>query len=121
MSWAGTVQLNGIVERIVEDADKNLPQEATDLLADATREVSGDLIQFGRSHLAKLATALGMRDGATGDGRHCLYDAKVKRWHYTRDGLAALETAIRRDPLGTLRRCGPKVAIEASEAQHGID
>jgi hypothetical protein len=117
---AGTVQLNEIVERIVEDADKTLPQEAADFLADTTREVWGDLVQFGGSHLAKLATALGMRNGSTGDGRHCLYDAKVKRWYYTRDGLAALETAIRQDPLGTLRRCGPKAAIEAFEAQHAI-
>lgn len=118
---AGTVQLNEIVERIVEDADKNLPQEAADSLAAVTREVWGDLVQFGRSHLAKLATALGMRNGPAGDGRHCVYDTKVKRWYYTRDGLVALENAIRQDPLGTLRNCGPKAAIEAFEAQHAID
>lgn len=118
---AGTVQLNEIVDRIIEDADKNLPQEAADSLAEVAGEVWGDIIQFGRSHLAKLATALGMRNGAAGDGQHCVYDPKVKRWYYTRDGLAALEAAIRQDPLDTLRHCGPRAAIEAFELQRAIE
>lgn len=118
---AGTVQLNEVVDRIIEDADKNLPQEAADCLAGVAGEVWGDLIRFGRSHLAKLATALGMRNGSAGDGQHCVYDTKVNRWYYTRAGLAALDAAIRQDPLGSLRQCGPRAAIEAFELQQALD
>ncbi|MEP6868650.1 MAG: hypothetical protein ABJA20_09040 [Novosphingobium sp.] len=71
--------------------------------------------------MAKLSSALQMRDGMTGDGQHCVYDSKVKRWYYTRDGLEALTTAIRNDSLGSLQHCGPKAAIDAFELQHALD
>ena len=114
----GTVQLNEVVERLIEDEDKNLPQQAAKDLRKICEEVWGNRFKFGATHLAKLATALKMRNGQHGDDQNCLYDHKVKRWYYTRAGLTAMESAIRDNPLRTLRYCGPKAAIEALENEY---
>lgn len=114
---AGTVQLNEVVERLIEDADKNLPQESAEAIDTIGKEVWGDLVKFGAQHLAKLAAGLGMRKGLEGDDLNCIYDGKVKRWYYTRDGLAALEAAIRADPLGSLRHCGSRESVRLFEEQ----
>lgn len=118
---AGTVQLNEVVERLIEDADKNLPKEAAEVIDAVGEEVWGDLVNFGAQHLARLAAGLGMRTGTQGDDLHCIFDPKVKRWYYTRDGLAALEAAIRADPLGALRHCASKESIRLFEEQQQVE
>lgn len=109
---AGTVQLKEVVERIIDDGEKNLPSEAAKMIEPLIMELFGKTIKFGDSHLAKLSNFLKIRNGEDTDRRFCIYDKKIKRFFYTNDGIAHIKLCIKKDPNGCLAAFASKKAIE---------
>lgn len=114
---AGTVQLNEVIERPLDDADKSLPNEAADQIRPVVEELYGRGTPFTGHHLAKLSRHLGVREGEETDQRYCVYDKKVKRAFYRRDGIAHIVAKLRESPRDCFRSFAAKAAIIEFEAR----
>jgi hypothetical protein len=114
----GTVQLNEVIERPLDDADKNLPNEAADHIRPVVENIFGHGTPFTGSHLAKLSRHLGIRDGEATDQRYCIYDKKIKRVFYLRDGIDYIIQRLMSDPRGCFSSFAARAALEAYERLH---
>jgi hypothetical protein len=114
---AGTVQLNEVIERPLDDADKNLPNEAANKIRPVIEELYGLGTPFTGHHLAKLSRYLGVRDGEQTDQKYCVYDKKFKRAFYLRAGIDYIVAKLRKSPRDCFRSFASKVSIEAYENQ----
>jgi hypothetical protein len=108
----GTVRLNEVVHAPLDEADKNLPNEATAILRPHIEATYGKGIKFTGTHLAKLAAHLGLRRDGVCDPRYCVEERKLKRVFYTRGGIQKVREAVSADPLGALRSFAGRGAIE---------
>ena len=84
---AGTFQLNEVIERPLDDADRNLPNEAAEKIRPVVEALFGARTPFTGNHLAKLSKHLGVRNGVETNPQYCIYDKKVKRAFYLRAGI----------------------------------
>ena len=114
---AGTVELNEVIERPIDDADRNLPTEAAHQIRPLVQELYGDATPFTGQHLAKLATHLNLRRGEETDQRYCLYDNKIKRYFYPRAGIQHITDKLREDPGTFLPAFASKATVQAYEAR----
>lgn len=114
---AGTVQLNQVMVRPMEEADKNLPGEAAEKLRPVIRELYGDDVLFTAQHLAKLANRIGIRTGTETDPRYCVQEKKLNRVFYTRAGIEYVASKLRADPDDLLRSFAARATIAAHEAR----
>jgi hypothetical protein len=114
---AGTVQLNEVIVGPLDDADKNLPNEAAEQIKPVVEELFGAGSPFTGHHLAKLARHLGIRDGEETDQRYCVHDKKLKRTFYLRAGIQHAIEKLREQPEECLRSFASKPVIEAYEKQ----
>ena len=108
----GKVSLGEVIRAPLEDVDKNLPSEAAAVLADIVHEVCGNEVTLNQSGVLPLLKAFDLMELP-----HHEYDAKVKRRYITRNGIAALQEAIRAEPLKALRTFASKKTIEAYQAK----
>ena len=116
---AGTVQLNEVIERPLDDADRNLPNEAAGQIRPVVEELFGAGTPFTGHHLAKLAQHLGVRNGTETDRRYCVYDQKVKRAFYLRAGIEHIMERLRAEPDDCLPAFASRATIQAYEAGGG--
>lgn len=116
---AGTVKLNQVIERPLDDADRNLPNEAAEQIRPVVEELFGPGTPFTAQHLAKLSKHLGVRNGDEADHRYCVYDKKVKRAFYRRDGIQYIIEKLRENPDDCLLRFASKATIQAHETREG--
>lgn len=114
---AGTVELNEVIERPLDDADKNLPNEAADQIRPAIEELYGRGIPFTGHHLAKLSGHLRIRNGEETDQRYCVYDKKIKRVYYRRDGIVHIVAQLKKSPRECFRSFAAKAAFDAYEQE----
>jgi hypothetical protein len=113
----GTVQLNEVIVGPLDDADKNLPNEAAEKIKLVVEELFGAGTPFTGLHLAKLARHLGIRDGGKTDPHYCIHDKKLKRTFYLRPGIQHVMDKLREQPKECLRSFASKPVIEAYEKQ----
>ena len=116
---AGTVQLNEVIERTLEDPDRNLPNEAAEQIRSVVEELFGTGTPFTGQHLAKLANHLDVRNGEETDQRFCVYDKKVKRAFYRRAGIDHIVKKLRAEPDDCLPTFASKATIQAYKAREG--
>lgn len=109
----GKVSLGEVVRAPLEDADKNLPSEAAGALADVVHEVCGNEVTLNQSGVLPLLKAFDLIELPYHE-----YDAKVKRRYITRQGIAALQDAIRAEPLRALQSFASKKTIEGYLVAH---
>ena len=114
---AGTVQLNEVIERPIDEADRNLPNEAAEQIRPAIEDLFGPGTPFTGQHLAKLARYLDIRNGEETDHRFCVYDKKVKRAFYRRAGIQHIIEMLRLEPDDCLRVFASQATIQAYEAR----
>ena len=114
---AGTVQLNEVIERPLDDADRNLPNEAAGQIRPLVEELFGAGTPFTGHHLAKLAKHLGVRNGVETNRRYCVYDQKVKRAFYLRAGIEHIMERLQAEPDNCLPAFASKATIQAYEAR----
>ena len=112
---AGTVQLNEVIERPLDDADRNLPNEAAAQIKPVVEELFGAATPFTGNHLAKLAKHLGVRNGVESNQRYCVYDKKVKRTFYLRAGIQHITEKLQENPDDCLRAFASRATIQAYE------
>ena len=112
---AGTVQLNEVIERPLDDADRNLPNEAAKKIRPVVETLLGGRTPFTGSHLARLAKHLGVRNGVETNPQYCIYDKKVKRAFYLRAGIEHIIEQLRADP----DHCFPAFASKATMQSYG--
>ena len=110
---AGKVQLNEVVERPIDELDKNLPQETAQKLIPIIHEMYGPNTPFTASHLAKLAKFLGIRSDEEVDEHYMVNEKKLKRLFYKRAGIDYIEKAIKSDPIGCLRAFASRETIKS--------
>ncbi len=108
---AGTVELNQVVERLIPDEDKILPERAAALILPTLKEAFDDDIGFTAMHLAKLATALGIRDVGNPNEDYFLFDKSFKRPCYRTAAIDLIKAKIAEDPLATLKAFGSKATL----------
>ncbi len=114
-----TVQLNEVIERPLDDADRNLPNEAAGQIRPVVEELFGAGTPFTGHHLAKLAKHLGVRNGTETDRRYCVYDQKVKRAFYLRAGIEHILERLRAEPDDCLPAFASRATVQAYEAGGG--
>lgn len=112
---AGTVQLNEVIRGPLDEADKNLPNEAAEQLRPVIDALYGRGVPFTGHHLSKLSRHLGIRAGNESDERYCIVETKLKRAYYTRAGIAHIAERLRAEPEESLRSFASRVVLEARE------
>jgi Putative DNA-binding domain len=112
---AGTVELHEVVHAPLDDADKNLPDEAAALLRPHMQKTYWKGFRFAGSHLAKLAAHLSIRKNGACDPRYCVEEKKLRRVFYTRAGLDFIRKAVSANPDSTLKSFASKPTIEQFE------
>ena len=112
---AGNVQLNEAIVTILAEADKNLPSEAAEIIKPVVRELFGPDVPFTAQHLARLARYSGIRDGTQTDQRYCVFESKINRVFYTRDGIDFIVSKLKSDPDKGLRAFAAKKHISTIE------
>jgi hypothetical protein len=112
----GTVQLNEIVHAPLDEADKNLPDEAAKALKPHIEKVYWPGLPFTAHHLAKLAKSLGIRSNDGCDPRYCVEEKKLKRLFYTQAGLELIRKRTSANPRQAIKSFASKTSIQQYDA-----
>jgi hypothetical protein len=115
----GTVQLNQILHAPLDEADKNLPEEAAEALKPHIEHVYWPGIPFTAHHLAKLAKSLGVRSNDGCDPRYCVEEKKLKRLFYTEAALELIRNRVAAHPGECIKSFASKASIQQYQALAG--
>lgn len=103
----GNIDVENVVHAPLDEADKNLPSEAAQILLPVVKEVFGGLTGIAPSQVTQLLKHLGV----DGDNLHCVHERKLRRKFVTRAGIEALEKFIREKPVEALKAFGSRTAV----------